>query len=336
MVQKRFTKRRKIKFYKNKNKGGIRVKPRILTVGSANMDIVFSMPRIPNKGESLIIEDDGYRYIPGGKGANAAIAATRLGADVVFCARIGNDEHGSNLIEAYKREKIDSRFIKTDRDSPTGLAAIFLEGDASNRIVVYPGANFNLEPDDVENAFLSYPDAVVLNFEADPTAVAAATEFAERQQIPVIIDAGPVRKDFPYELLKLVEIISPNEVETAQITGISPINAEECTKACMRLRNIVKAKNVVLKLSDRGSFLFDGTFSDYIPAHPVSAVDTTAAGDAFTAALAVEYLRSKDLLRACKYANIVGALTVTKYGASPSLPTEKDVYNFITEREIKL
>lgn len=309
------------------------MKSRILTVGSANMDIVFSMPRIPNKGESLIAEH--YGYIPGGKGANAAIAAARLGADVVFCARIGNDEHGSNLIEAYKREKIDSRFLKTDKNAPTGLAAIFLEDDGSNRIVVYPGANLNLEPDDVENAFLAYPDAVVLNFEADPRAIAAATEFAERQRVPVIIDAGPVRKDFPYELLKRVDIISPNEVETAQITGISPINAEECTKACMRLRNIVNAKYVVLKLSDKGCFLFDGQFSDYIPSHNVAAVDTTAAGDAFTSALTVEYLRSKDLLRACKFANIVGALTVTKYGASPSLPTEKDVYNFIEAREIK-
>ena len=309
-------------------------KARILTVGSANMDIVFSMPRIPNKGESLIAEN--YGYIPGGKGANAAIAAARLGSDVVFCARIGNDEHGANLIEAYKREQIDARFIKTDKNAPTGLAAIFLEDDGSNRIVVYPGANLNLERDDVENAFLSYPDAVLLNFEIDPEAVAAATEFAERQRIPVIIDAGPVRKDFPYELLGQVEIVSPNEVETAQITGISPVNAEECTKACMRLMKVVNAKYVVLKLSDKGSFLFDGTFSDYIPSYPVRAVDTTAAGDAFTAALTVEYLRSKDLLRACKYANIAGALAVTKYGASPSLPTEKDVYNFITEREIKL
>ncbi|MCL2099611.1 MAG: ribokinase [Oscillospiraceae bacterium] len=309
-------------------------RPRILAVGSANMDIVLSMPRVPNRGESLIAEH--YGYIPGGKGANAAIAAARLGSEVVFCARLGNDEHGANLIEAYKREKIDSRFIKMDKNAPTGLAAILLEDDGSNRIVVYPGANLKLAPDDVENAFLSYPDAVMLNFEIDPRAAAAATEFAQRQQIPVIIDAGPVRKDFPYEQLKQVEIISPNEIETAQITGISPVTAEECTKACMRLKNIVDAKYVVLKLSDKGSFLFDGVFSEYIPSHNVPVVDTTAAGDAFTAALTAEYLRTKDPLRACRYANVAGALTVTKYGASTSLPNEKDIYNFIAEREIKL
>jgi ribokinase len=298
------------------------------------MDIVFSMPRIPNKGESIIAEN--YGYIPGGKGANAAIAAARLGADVVFCARIGNDEHGSNLIEAYKREKIDSRFVKHDKNVPTGLAAIFLEDDGSNRIAVYPSANLNLAPDDVENAFLSYPDAVLLQFETNAESIAAATEYAERQKIPVIVDAGPVRKDFPYELLKQIEIISPNEVETAQITGISPVNDEECLKACMKLKTIVNAKYVVLKLSDRGCFLYDGQFCDYVPSHHVAVVDSTAAGDAFTAALAVEYLRSRDLLRACKYANTVGAMTVMKYGASPSLPHAKDVEKFIAEREIVL
>ena len=309
-------------------------KPRILTVGSANMDIVFSMPRIPNKGESLIAEH--YGYIPGGKGANAAIAASRLGAYAIFCARLGNDEHGSNLIEAYKRENIDTRFIQADKIAPTGLAAIFLEDDGSNRIVVYPGANLKLKADDVENAFLSYPDAVLLNFEADMRAIVAATEYAQKQEIPVIIDAGPVRSDFPYEDLKQIEIFSPNEVEAAQITGIAPVNAEECMNVCLRLMSMVKAKYVVLKLSDRGCFLFDGQFSDYIPAHNVSAVDTTAAGDAFTAALAIEYMRSRDILLACKYANVVGALTVTKYGASSSLPTAKDVENFIEQREIKL
>jgi ribokinase len=310
------------------------MKPRILVVGSANMDIVFSMPRIPNKGESIVAEN--YGYVPGGKGANAVISAARLGADAVFCARIGNDEHGANLLESYKREKIDTRYIKVDKTSPTGLAAIFLEDDGSNRIVVYPSANMNLEVEDVENAFLSYPDAVLMQFETSAESVVAATEFAEKQGIPVFIDAGPIRKDFPYERLKTVEIFSPNEVETAQITGITPTNAETCLQASMKLLTIVKAKNIVLKLADRGCFLYDGKYHEYILSHHVNAVDTTAAGDAFTAALAVEYLRTKNLSKACKFANVVGALTVTKYGAMTSLPTEKEVINFIFEKNIKI
>jgi ribokinase len=309
-------------------------KPRILVVGSANMDIVFSVPRIPNKGESIIAEN--YGYIPGGKGANAVITAARLGADAVFCARIGNDDHGANLLEAYRRESIYTKYIRVDKNAPTGLAAIFLEDDGSNRIVVYPSANLNLEVDDVENAFLSYPDAVLLQFETSAESVVAATEFAERQNIPVIIDAGPIRPDFPYELLKTVEIFSPNESETAQITGITPTNAETCLQASMKLMTIVKAKNIVLKLANRGCFAYNGSHQEYVLAHHVTAVDTTAAGDAFTAALAVEYLRSGSLSRASRYANVVGAITVTKYGAMPSLPTEKDVVNFMFDKNIKL
>ena len=308
--------------------------PRILVVGSANMDIVFSVPRIPNKGESLVAEK--YSYVPGGKGANAVTAAARLGSDAVFCARIGSDDIGKKLIESYNREKIDTRYIKTDKTMSTGLAAILLEDDGANRIIVYPNANLNLEIEDVENAFLSYPDAVLLQFETSPESVIAATVFAGKQNIPVIIDAGPVKKDFPYEKLKNVTIISPNEIETAQITGINPANAEMCLQACMRLQNMTKAKYVVLKLGERGCCSYDGKSFEYYNSHYVNAVDTTAAGDAFTAALAVEYLRTKDLIAACKYANIIGALAVTKFGAMSSLPTIKEVENFIIEKKIKI
>ena len=309
-------------------------KPRILVVGSANMDIVFSVPRMPNKGESIVAEQ--YNYVPGGKGANAVTAVARLDADAIFCARIGNDDIGMKLLDAYRREKIDTRYIKPDKNSPTGLAAILLEDDGSNRIIVYPNANLKLEVEDVENAFLSYPDAVLTQFETNPKAIVAATNFAAKQNIPVIIDAGPVRKDFPYELLKNVTIISPNETETAQITGINPANAEMCMQACMRLQNMTKAKYVVLKLSDRGCCSYDGKNFEYYNAHYVNAVDTTAAGDAFTAALTVEYLRTKNLAAACKYANLIGAIAVTKFGAMSSLPTTKEVDNFVMTKKIKI
>ncbi|MCL2815199.1 MAG: ribokinase [Oscillospiraceae bacterium] len=309
-------------------------KPRILVVGSANMDIVFSMPRIPNKGESIIAEN--YSYVPGGKGANAATAIARIGGDAVFCARIGNDETGKKLLEAYTREKIVTRYINADKNAQTGLAAVLLEGDGTNRIIVYPNANLDLEPEDVENAFLSYPDAVLMQFETNPESVAAATEFAAKQNIPVIIDAGPVQKDFPYELLKNVTVMSPNEVETAQITGITPSNADMCLQACMRLRSMTKAKYVVLKLSDRGCCWYDGKDFECIPSHYVHVIDTTAAGDAFTAALTVEYMRTKNLSRACKYANAAGAFAVTKFGAINSFPKTAELDNFILANKIKL
>jgi ribokinase len=193
-----------------------------------------------------------------------------------------------------------------------------------------------LEIEDVENAFLSYPDAVLMQFETNTESVVAATEFAAKQNIPVIIDAAPVQNDFPYELLKNVTIISPNEVETAQITGINPTNADMCIQACMRLQNMTKAKYIVLKLSDRGCFLFDGKNVEYMPSHYVNVVDTTAAGDAFTAALTVEFMKSKNISKACRYANAVGALAVTKFGAMSSLPTTEELDKFVMVNKIKL
>jgi len=311
-------------------------KPRILVVGSANMDIVLPVQRMPNRGESIVAENYNYKYIPGGKGANAAVAAARLGADVIFCARIGQDDIGLKLLHFYEQENISIEYVKRDRNTPTGLAAIILEDDGTNRIIVYPNSNLNLKVDDVEDAFLTYPDAVLLQFETNPEAIIAATKFAADKKIPVIIDAGPVRKDFPYELLKKVEIISPNEIETMQISGINPMTDAMCLQACLRLQNMTKSKHAVLKLSDRGCCSYDGKSFEYYTPHHVNVVDTTAAGDAFTAALAVEYLKNGNLNKACKYANIVGALTVTKFGAITSLPTKKEVDDFILNRNIKL
>ena len=314
------------------------MRPRVLVVGSANMDMVLSMPRMPQEGESIVSEH--YAYIPGGKGANAAVSAARVGADVIFCARIGNDENGERLLDAYRGEGIDVRYVKRDKTGSTGLAVVLLdERTGKNRIVVYPSANLNLTVDDVETAFLSYPDAVFIQFETNANAIIAATEFAAQQKIPVFIDAGPFRKDFAmpvYELLQNVEILSPNEVEMAQMTGINPTNAETCLQACIKLNSMIKAKNIVIKLSDRGCFLYDGKYHEMITANNVKAVDTTAAGDAFTAALAVEYLKTKKLSHSCKYANVAGALAVTQFGAMSSLPTGNQIETFIAARNLKI
>jgi len=287
------------------------------------MDIVLSVPRIPNKGESIVA--DNYKYIPGGKGANAVTAVARLGAEAIFCARIGYDDIGERLVKAYARENIDTRYIKIDKNTPTGLAAILLEDDGTNRIIVYPNANLNLKVDDVENAFLSMPDAVLLQFETNPEAVVAATEFAAKDKIPVIIDAGPVRKDFPYELLKKVEIISPNEIETAQITGITPTNDKMCLQACMRLQNMTKAKYTVLKLSDRGCCSYDGARFEYVNSHYVNAVDTTAAGDTFTGYFLAEIADGRDTKQALRTASAAAALAVSRMGAAGSIPTRREV-----------
>ncbi len=311
------------------------MKKRILTVSSANMDFVMKVAKLPEAGQT-IVETRSYDYIPGGKGANAALALARLGADSVFCARLGSDAHAKKLRELYKDNGIDTRFIQTDRSVPTGLASIIVEEDGANRIVVYPGANAMLSVEDIEEAFTCLPDAVFLQLEIPDSAVIAATEFAKKHKIPIFLDAGPARVDFPLEQLAPLEIISPNESETLALTGILPNNSENCLKAATELLKKVEAKYVVIKLGGRGAYIHDGTLSQLLPTYDGEVVDTTAAGDAFTAALTLCYLETGDITRAVRYANAVGTMVVGKAGASTSLPTASEVDAFIRERGIKL
>ena len=303
-------------------------KPRILVVGSTNVDFVTMVDRIPSAGETVISEGS-YGFIPGGKGANSAVAAARLGADVVFCTRIGNDTYGKSLKKLYADEGIDTRFVLTDNHAPTGLSSIIVEKNGNNRITVFPGANKNLSTDDVEEAFTTYPDALLLQFEAPCDSINTAITLANHSDVPVFVDAGPATDDIKIDLLGKIEIFSPNEREAYAYTGIAPTSAENYIRICLDLYSRLNVKYIVLKLSAKGCYLYDGHLGEAFPSYHVNAVDTTAAGDSFTAALTYEYLRSGNIKSACKYANAVGALTVTKRGAIPSLPKENEVIDFI-------
>lgn len=308
--------------------------PRILTVSSANMDMTQKVPRVPRAGETLI--GDSYRFSPGGKGANAALAVARLGGDSVFCTRLGNDAHGRSLASFYERSGVDIRFIAADPEEATGLAAVMVEENGNNRIIVYPGANARITQDDLENAMTCFPDAVFLQFEIPTEIVIAAAQMAHEQEIPIFVDAGPCVADFPFDRLGKVEIFSPNEEETFLYTGVQPSTVESCLRACMVLTKKVNAKYYVLKLGGRGAFVYDGTYCKFLPGYEVRVVDTTAAGDAFSAALTLEYMRSGDIMRSIEYANVVGALTVAKAGASMSIPSAKNVHDFIVKNELDL
>jgi len=310
-------------------------KKRILVISSANMDFVMRVKRVPDAGQT-IVETHSYGYVPGGKGANAALALARLGGDSVFCACLGNDANGRQLHELYDNSGIDTRFIRHDRTVPTGLASILVEDDGNNRIIVYPGANQSLTRADIEDAFTCLPDAVFLQFEIPDAAVIAATEYAKGYGIPVFVDAGPARVGYPLSGLAPLEVISPNENETFALTGIMPNDSANCMKASIKLMQAVSAKYVVIKLGGRGAYIYDGKYAQLVPTYEGEVVDTTAAGDAFTAALTLEYLKCGNILRACRYANAVGTMVVGKAGASTSLPSEKEVAAFIAARGIVL
>ncbi|MBE6691833.1 MAG: ribokinase [Ruminococcaceae bacterium] len=299
---------------------------RILVVGSANIDFVLNTPYIPAPGETLISQGN-YVFTPGGKGANTAVAAAAFGADVSFCTRVGDDAYGDRLISLFAEKGLDTRFIKVDRLEQTGLAVVMLEQNGKNRILAFSGANKRINDSDVEAAISCYPDAVITQFEVQPEAVIAAARTAADEGAKFILDAGAATSDFPLSKLEQIEILTPNEVETEILTGIRPNNLENCLRASIALCNKVDIKYVVLKLGARGCYVYDGKYSHLISPCEVPVVDTTAAGDVFTAALTTEFLRTGDIIDSAKFANAAGGLAVSKKGAITSIPTLEEVRN---------
>lgn len=299
---------------------------RILVVGSSNIDFVLNTPYIPAPGETLMSQGN-YAFTPGGKGANTAVAAAAFGADVSFCTRVGDDAYGDRLISLFAEKGLDTRFIKVDRLEQTGLAVVMVEKNGTNRILAFSGANKRINDSDVESAISCYPDAVITQFEIQPEAVIAAARSAADEGAKFVLDAGAATPDFPLSKLEQVEILTPNEVETEILTGIRPSNLENCLRASIALCNKVDIKYVVLKLGARGCYVYDGKYSHLISPCEVSVVDTTAAGDVFTAALTTEYLRTGDIIVSAKFANAAGGLAVSKKGAITSIPTLEEVRN---------
>ena len=307
-------------------------KKKILLVGSANMDFSMNVYRVPEAGET-VLDDGGVAYTPGGKGANSAIALHKLGAECVFAAKLGADVHGQKLFNYYKETGLNTSYIKVDHDHPTGLSVVMREADGQNRIVVYPGANSYITTEGVLEAFECQPDAVYLGFEIPFSVALSTAKIAAARGIPIFIDPAPASKDFALENLPPVEVFSPNESETLEYTGIMPNTMENSLRAALALSRRVKSKYIVIKQGKRGAFLYDGKRYATFPAVRVDkTVDTTAAGDAFTAALTLEYLLCGDIREAIKYANVAGALTVTRVGASVSIPTEEEVRRFIASQ----
>lgn len=304
----------------------------VLVVGSINMDLVMEVDRAPEGGETLLGRR--YAYVPGGKGANQAVAAARLGLEVTFVGRVGADAHGPALKQNLVREGVAAGFLQVDDRSQTGFAAITVEPEGRNRIVVFAGANMAIREEDVARAFSGSYRAVMLNLEIPQSIVFAVCKLAREHDLPVVLDAGPVR-ELDFSRLSGLEIISPNEVEARAITGIECRDAGEAERAARRLLEIVPSRFAVIKLGERGALLYDPERDQahHFPGYQVRAVDSTAAGDAFTAAMTAQYLRNGNLAQAIRFANAAGAISVTRLGAQPSLPSEQEVEAFVRRKE---
>lgn len=302
--------------------------PRIMVIGSANIDLVTRVPRAPKPGESLIGRS--FATITGGKGANQAVAAARLGAQTHFAGCVGADAFGAMQRQSLADAGVDTARLKTHPSEPTGTAVILVADTGENVIVVTPAANYGISPADIAalEPALEGMDAMLLQLEIPMETVEASLQAARRRGVTSILDAGPAQW-VPEDLVALADIVSPNETEAEAMTGIRVETLDDALRAAEALR-AMGAPHVVLKLGARGSFYL-GDEAIHMPPFSITPVDTTAAGDAFTAALAVAWGRMPTEA-ALRFANAAGALAATVAGAQPSMPTRAAVDAMLRQR----
>jgi ribokinase len=305
-------------------------KAKIVVVGSSNMDLVVKSKRIPAVGETILGGD--FIMAPGGKGANQAVAAAKLGAEVYFVAKLGDDIFGKQSLSNFKKEGVNTKYVNQTRESPSGMALIMVDEAGNNVIVVAPGANQKLSAEDVKKAqsCIASSGALVLQLEVPLTTVEFAAQLAYSCGVPVILDPAPAQKLMP-ELLKIVDVLKPNETEAQILTGIKVTDENSARKAAGNLLQC-GVKAVVLTMGAKGFLLATGESMESVPGIKVNAVDATAAGDAFTGSLAVKMAEGKTLREAALFANCVAAISVTKMGAQPSMPTLQEVENFMNRQ----
>ena len=302
---------------------------KILLVGSVMMDLILRCERAPEPSESVLGHD--YRNAPGGKGSNAAVAAARSGAQVSAYASVGKDSNGEYLLDRWKDEGVDTKHVLL-RDGNTGFVAITLEDNGQNRLIIFPGVNMQTPPDELPGAFADDFDAVLMQFEIPRETNKRAIEIANEKGVMTVLDAGPASKE-ALAGLPPVTVLSPNETETKVLVDIYPGDDETCRQAAQKLMEINGCKYVVLKLGDRGSYIYGEGIDELVPSYKVDPVDPTAAGDAFTGTLAKALVElDGDIVAAARYANAAGALTAMKLGAQPSLPTAAEIDAFLAER----
>lgn len=302
--------------------------PNIVVVGSVNMDLVALGGPIPAPGQTVSGRE--FRLVHGGKGANQAVAAARLGAGVTFVGRVGDDEFGRLLRAGLAAEGIDCHWLQTVPSCSSGVALIHVAPDGENAICVVPGANHRLTPGDVEEAAAAIRAArvLVLQLEIPIETALHAIQIARRSRVPIVLDPAPAPLNPPAELLR-VDILTPNALEAGALAGTLDTDpsaeagdAAEADALALLRRG---AESVVLKLGAQGALIADADGVRRFPSRKVDVRDTTGAGDAFTAALAFGRARGQGLAEAVEFAIAAGGVACTRVGAQPSMPRLSEV-----------
>jgi ribokinase len=291
---------------------------KIVVIGSCNTDMVIATARLPKPGETIL--GGNFKMFSGGKGANQAVAAARLGGNVSFIANIGDDLFGKQLVEQYKKEGIDTRYIFSDVSLPTGVALITVDQNGENCIAIASGANAALHPGNIEKAIdvIESADILLMQLEIPMKTVEYAAKLAYKKGIKVILNPAPATA-LSNELFKFLYAIIPNRIEAEMLSGIQIVDKLSAQKAA----NIIASRGVekvIITLGDKGAFIRDGTNNYDVPGYKIKTVDTTAAGDTFCGAFSVAISQGKSILKAVEVANFAAGIAVSRPGAQNSIP----------------
>lgn len=302
----------------------------ILVIGSLNMDFVIEVNKMPLPGETILGKN--FTLIPGGKGANQAYAIGKLGANVSMLGVVGNDEYGKKLLENLNSVNVNTNNIIKLEDIHTGCAFINVDKNGENSIVVVSGANGKITKETIDNNInlIEKADIIVMQLEIPLEVVEYASKLAKQKGKLVILDPAPARPNLSEELLSNIDIIKPNETEIQILSGMEAKTNEEIIRAA---RSLIEkgVDTVIVTLGDKGSILVTKELEKSFDSFNVEVVDTTAAGDSFTAALAKSLLEGKNIEEAIKFGHLVSSIVVTKKGAQTSIPTQMEIERFLYE-----
>ncbi len=300
----------------------------LVVIGSSNMDLVISLPRIPAVGETILGGKSSMIF--GGKGANQAVAAARSGARVAFITKLGNDIFGENMKAHFNKEGLPPEYILTDATEPTGIAQIFVSAKGENSIAVAPGANMNLMPADIHSfeKVITQAKVVLLQLEIPLETVAFIAGLAAANKVKVILNPAPAQV-LSNELLKNTWLLTPNETEAGLLTGIQVTDLASAKMAGASLLE-KGVQHVIITLGENGSLLCNTDGFQHFEAFQVKAVDTTAAGDVFNGALAVAITNDKGFEEGIPFGSAAAAISVTRSGAQTSIPNRSEVDAFLS------
>lgn len=300
----------------------------ILVIGSSNTDFSLKVKSLPKPGETVL--GSGFAVQAGGKGANQAVAAARLGSDVKFFCKVGEDNNGRAALEAYRKEGIGDEFFLVDKETPSGAAMIFIDSGGENIIAVASGANCKMSPSDIDRigSFSDY-DIVLTQLEIPVETVAGVCGRAHNEGALVVLNPAPARPLSP-DILGNVDILTPNETEAQILTGVKIDTEEDARNACKVLCD-AGVKSVVVTLGGKGAYVYSESTKELVPAFKVDPVDTTAAGDVFNGALCTALSEGCSLLSAVRFATAASAIAVTRRGAQDSAPTRDSVDSFLNK-----